>query len=157
VLVASKDKVSLKLEEVGPDEHALREAIASGNYQLAYWHYDYPDETYWLGPLLGRPLAGPSGNNPMNYHGTLVQGLVEKMQAQREFEKVEKEMQRLHGVLDGEMPLIPLWQLDCLSAYREELEPVPYHRSWGPRKEVEKVPFDPLLVFPDVENWRLKQ
>jgi hypothetical protein len=42
------------------------------------------------------------------------------------------------------MPFIPLWQLDPLLAYRSD----------GDCK-VEVVPFDPQLVFTDVEQWRV--
>ena len=135
VLEVSKEKVTLNLEPLDP--HDLRKAVEgerdakpgeerNRNYQLAYWHYDYPDETYWLGPLLGQ-----GGDNPMNYRGTELQGLIEKMQARREFDTVREQMRALHGLLDGTMPLIPLWQLDPLSAYREELKPVAYDRSLG--------------------------
>ena len=40
------------------------------------------------------------------------------------------------------MPLIPLWQLDR-------------HIAMG--SGVKPVPFDPLLVFGDVDQWRLEK
>jgi hypothetical protein len=40
-----------------------------------------------------------------------------------------------------EMPLVPLWQLDPLAALSADLE---------------AVPFDPLLVFPDVDRWSVR-
>jgi hypothetical protein len=40
------------------------------------------------------------------------------------------------------MPFIPLWQLDVLVVRQED---------------VRTVPFDPLLVFTDVEQWKLEK
>ena len=50
------------------------------------------------------------------------------------FEELEQLLQ--------EMPLVPLWQLDPLAALSENLE---------------VVPFDPLLVFTDVDRWSVVQ
>jgi ABC-type oligopeptide transport system substrate-binding subunit len=151
VLAVTKERVTLELVPLEP--HELRKAVEDRNYQLAYWHYDFPDETYWLAPLLGQ-----DGDNLMQYHGSQLEKLIRDAAARREFDKVREQVREMNRLLDGEMPLIPLWQLDPLSAYREDLKPTSYDRgAMGPRKEVEKVPFDPLLVFTDVENWSLER
>jgi hypothetical protein len=43
--------------------------------------------------------------------------------------------------LEKEMPFIPLWQLNPLHAYRMD--------------EIQTVPFDPHLLFTDLEHWRV--
>ncbi len=149
VQAANKD-VTLDLAPLSP--HELRRAVETHNFQLAYYWYDFPDETYWLGPLLGL-----EGNNLLQYRGGELQGLIREAADHREFDKVRDTMRAMHTVLDTDMPLIPLWQLDPLSAYREDLKPTYYDRQMGPRKEVERVPYDPLLVFTDAENWRLER
>ena len=45
--------------------------------------------------------------------------------------------------LKEEMPFIPLWQLDPLAAIHADVD-----------TEASDPPFDPVLVFPDVERWR---
>ncbi len=150
VAAVSKDRVTLELTPLSP--HELRRAVEGHKYDLAYYHYDFPDETYWLGPLLGQ-----DGNNVMNYRGSDLQRLIREATIRREFDEVRKQVDAMNKVLDPEMPLIPLWQLDPLSAYREDLKPTDYDSSMDPRKDVERVPFDPLLVFTDAENWRLQR
>jgi ABC-type transport system substrate-binding protein len=150
VLKVSRGQVTLKPVAVPPDK--LRSALREKNYKLAYWHYDYPDETLSLDPLLGQ-----NGSNDLNYHGAGLQDLINQATARREFDKVRELARKMLGVLDMDMPLIPLWQLDPLSAYREEVKPAFYDRTMGPRKDVERVPYDPLLVFTDAENWRLER
>jgi ABC-type transport system substrate-binding protein len=150
VLAASKGRIVLDPKPLSA--HDLRKAVEGGQYDLAYYHYDFPDETYWLGPLLGQ-----DGKNVMNYRGSDLQRLIREAAIRREFDEVRKQVAAMHSVLDRDMPLIPLWQLDPLSAYREDLKPTDYDSSMGPRKNVERVPYDPLLVFTDAENWRLQR
>ena len=135
VLEVTKSSVTLELVPLSP--YDLRKAMEAQDYQLIYRHYDYPDETYALGPLLGQ-----DGNNELNYRGTDLQALIQGAAVLRQFDKVRERVRTLQGVLDTEMPLIPLWQLDPLSAYRERLKPGT---------------FDPLLVFTDAESWRLER
>jgi hypothetical protein len=60
----------------------------------------------------------------------------------RQFALVQEHAREIHGLLlTQDMPLIPLWQLDPLNAVHGDLE---------------AGPFDPLLVFTDVDRWRLK-
>ena len=53
--------VTLEPKAVSPNE--LRDAVERDhNYSLAYYHYDFPDDVYWLGPLLDRRAEGqPAG------------------------------------------------------------------------------------------------
>jgi ABC-type oligopeptide transport system substrate-binding subunit len=69
-----------------------------------------------------------------------VEQLFRDMNAHRDFRKLEKSAHTLHGELFMKMPLIPLWQLD---------------RHVVLSKAVQATPFDPLLIFADIEKWRL--
>ena len=43
--------MTLELKPVSPND--LRDVVERDhNYSLAYYHYDFPDDVYWLGPLL---------------------------------------------------------------------------------------------------------
>jgi ABC-type oligopeptide transport system substrate-binding subunit len=129
-------EVNLKPEEC--DVRALKTAVeSSGDYQLAYWHYDFPDETFWLGPLLG-----PKGLARVKTEKTA--NLVVEATGMREFAEVRKLARSIHAEVLTEMPLIPLWQLDPLLAISKDLE---------------APPFDPRLVFSDIDRagWRLRR
>jgi ABC-type oligopeptide transport system substrate-binding subunit len=129
--------VTLQPEAKTPRE--LHEAVEGGIYELAYYHYDFPDETFWLKPLLGP--SNVNGENYLSYTGPLVEKIDEAMRL-RQFAKVREYAHAIHRqFLMSEMPFVPLWQLDPLVAYR--------------KKDLEVVPFDPLLVFSTVESWRV--
>jgi hypothetical protein len=59
----------------------------------------------------------------------------------RDFAQVQKRTHQIHEILVREMPLIPLWQLDPLSAWAKHVKPGAV---------------DPLLVFTDIEHWQLE-
>jgi ABC-type oligopeptide transport system substrate-binding subunit len=137
--------VTLKPVAVPPAE-LRRDVEKTYSYDLAYYHYDFPDNVYWLGPLLD-PRGGPGDQNYMGYSGDLVPLIRGDISRRRDFPEVQKYAHILHdNFLKAEMPFIPLWQLDAQSAI-------------GNRVDIPKVdqPFDPIRVFTDVERWRLKQ
>ena len=131
----------LKREALRPEE--LRRRVEEENsYDLAYYSYDFPDETYWLWPLLAP--TGPRGR--ANYLGTVGDGfqqLFQEAAGLRDFEQVRKVTRVIHLQLCNQMPVIPLWQLDPLYA-------VPA------RSRLEAPGLDGRLVFTDVERWRLQ-
>jgi ABC-type transport system substrate-binding protein len=131
--------LTLTPQEVDPV--ALRADVEgeTPNYELAYYHYDFPDDTYWLGPLLGR--RGPAGDNYLGYKGEDVQKLLQETMGRRDVARVQKDAHLLHRKLYEEMPLIPLWQLDPL---------------WAVGSGLQTGPLDPLRVFADVDRWELK-
>ena len=46
----------VKLEPTPLSPYQLREDVeVTKKYDLAYYHYDFPDESYWLAPLFGPP------------------------------------------------------------------------------------------------------
>jgi hypothetical protein len=137
------------------DPHRLRDDIKGERFDIAYWRYDYPDDTYWLVPLLGRR----QGDNMLGYHGEALLKLIGQAQGRREFDQVRRLTEAMHGNFEGDVPLVPLWQLDPLSAYRADLEPMVHGSRLrdDQRKELERIPYDPLLVFTDIEYWRLEK
>jgi ABC-type transport system substrate-binding protein len=133
--------VVLELKPLSP--HDLRDdLVIHKNYDLAYCHYDFPDESYWLGPLFGPP-PGSTDDNSMNifkFRTEALSNFLSEMKIYRDFTKVRERQWEIHNLLNREMPFIPLWQLDPLLAYRREVQPAT---------------LDPLLVFNNIEEWRL--
>jgi ABC-type oligopeptide transport system substrate-binding subunit len=136
--------IQIQPEEVTP--HQLRQDVEETlNYDLAYYHYDFPDETFWLMPLLGPGRGDKAARNCFDYRGELV-GKIKLSTSLRNFTQVKEYAQAIHrDFLDREMPFIPLWQLDPLFAYRQD-----------ERKAVIMPPVDPQLMFTDVEWWQVK-
>lgn len=111
------------------------------NYDVAYYHYDFPDEIYWLAPLFKPPPGSDDANNIFKYQNAELMTLLEGTKNYRTFAKVQEHQQLNQDLLNREMPLIPLWQLDPLLAYRSNVKPSA---------------LDPLLVFDNIEEWRLQ-
>jgi ABC-type oligopeptide transport system substrate-binding subunit len=136
-----RSATGVELELQAREAHLLRDEVeVSNSYDLAYYHYDFPDETYWLKPLLGSP--GPGRENYLGAQGGPALNLLQEAMGRRHFADVRKQTWLAHEQLLQEMPLVPLWQLDPLAALSEE---------------VEAVPFDPLLVFTDVDRWSVQR
>jgi ABC-type oligopeptide transport system substrate-binding subunit len=135
----SRDVPGLRLNAEGVNPHLLREEVEErGNYDLAYYHYDFPEGAFWLWPLLGH--GDKKGENFLGYTGPLL-AQVQKASALRYFPEVRTTARAIHGrMLDSEMPFIPLWQLTPLYAYR--------------RGGLEMPPFDARAPFTRVAQWR---
>jgi ABC-type oligopeptide transport system substrate-binding subunit len=135
----SRDVPGLRLTAEGVNPHLLREEVEErGNYDLAYYHYDFPEGAFWLWPLLGH---SDKGDNFLGYTGPLL-SQVQKASALRYFPEVRTTARAIHArMLDSEMPFIPLWQLTPLYAYR--------------RRSLEMPPFDARAPFSRVAQWRL--
>jgi ABC-type oligopeptide transport system substrate-binding subunit len=133
------DHVKLTPEPCTP--HSLRVDVEqTHSYELAYYWYDFPDESLWLKPLLGP--NGPGGSeNYLGYSGKLAEA-IESATAMRHFQDVREKAHAIHRrMLDSEMPIIPLWQLDSLYAYR--------------KGRLKPPAVDPLRVFAQSERWRV--
>lgn len=129
------------LDAMERDPHALHEDVeTSQKYELAYWWYDFPDETFWLMPLLGP--GGKNDDNYLAYKGRLV-GKVQESTNLRHFADVRKQAHAIHQLhLEGEMPFIPLWQLTPLYAYQ--------------KGKIDVVPFEAYRMFAQIERWQVK-
>jgi ABC-type oligopeptide transport system substrate-binding subunit len=138
-----KEATGLMVELVPCDPCRLREDVEqTQSYDLAYYHYDFPDETYWLWPLLGPTGRAAADNNLLNFRDKNIQPLLQEAMAYRDFAQVQKRLRKVHEFLSSEMPLIPLWQLDPLLAYHHDVKPDL---------------LDPVLVFTNIEEWRLQR
>jgi ABC-type oligopeptide transport system substrate-binding subunit len=135
---ARKAGLEITLAERSPE--ALRAEVEARDYELAYYRYDFPDETLWLTPLLGP--KGPLGRgNVFGYAGARLQTDAQQVLGRRDFAQARDLAHTLHDAFLRDMPFVPLWQLDPLHALRNT---------------VEAPPFDPLLLFTDAERWRRK-
>jgi ABC-type oligopeptide transport system substrate-binding subunit len=112
------------------------------DYQLAYYHYDFPSAAFWLWPLFD-PRGCDSGQG--NYLGYTNDGQLEskfrQVMTRRQFSEVVRLTHDIRILMQEHMPLIPLWQLAEHVAIRDGYE---------------TGPIDPLLVLGDVEHWRRK-
>jgi peptide/nickel transport system substrate-binding protein len=136
--------LQLELEPKSPRQ--LHDEVEFGHdYELAYYHYDYPTDAYWLWPLFN-PNAKALDRGGKNFLGYKDDGQLEslfiKSMGHRDFQEVQRLTQDIHALLFQKMPLIPLWQLDTHVAIQDDLKPI--H-------------LDPLLVFTDVEYWKLEK
>jgi peptide/nickel transport system substrate-binding protein len=139
----------LELQEVEP--RALRRDVEERHdYDLAYYSWDYPDETYWLWPLLDPSAIKPNGRNFLGYQNDdELQSLFNRIMSHRDPAKVKQLTHRVHEVFEAKMPFIPLWQLDTHLAIHKSLSMMDSQdRPVGP---------DPLLIFTNVETWALNQ
>jgi ABC-type transport system substrate-binding protein len=119
------------------DPYTLRDVVEkTHDYDLAYYYYDFPDDTDSLWPLLGG-----EEKNYLGYSSTHLSDLLRKLLHHCEFAEVKKLNHELHRYVDLHVPLIPLWQLDPVHAIH---------------KSVKTVPFDRHLVFTDIEKWELQ-
>jgi peptide/nickel transport system substrate-binding protein len=139
-----QELLGVKIEPVPVPARALRDAVeTTGDFELAYCHFDFADDTYWLGPLFG-PKRRPDGeviDNAFGFKNDDLRRLLEESVTYREFAEVQKCTRAIHRLLAREeTPVVPLWQLDPLHAVRES---------------VQAPPFDAQRVFTDIEKWRL--
>jgi peptide/nickel transport system substrate-binding protein len=135
--------VQLRLE---PRSRAqLREEVEQRHdYDLAYYHYDYPSELYCLWPVLNPAAVDqPGAGNYLGYRNDAeLESALRSAMGHRYFVQVKEATHEVHQLIYEKMPFIPLWQLDTHIALHDRV--VPVH-------------LDPLLVFTDVERWRLER
>jgi ABC-type transport system substrate-binding protein len=136
-----KELTGIDLKPTPCTPYQLREDVEqTPSYDVAYCHYDFPDESYWLSPLFSSPPGTEVEKNIFMFNNSLLSSLLAKVGNYRDFAEVRRFQWQIHELLNGEMPLIPLWQLDPLLAYRREIQPVA---------------LEPLRVFANVEEWRI--
>jgi len=121
-----------------------RDVEEKQQYDLAYYSWDYPDETYWLWPLLDPQATKPGGRNFLGYENDdRLQRLFREVMSHREPAEVKRLTHLIHTTFADKMPFIPLWQLDTHLAIHKSLVMV-------------EDP-DPLLIFTGVETWTLEK
>jgi ABC-type transport system substrate-binding protein len=134
--------LELELQPLSPA--ALRRAVeAEHDYDLAYYHWDYETEMYWLWPLFDPLGADRGGRNFLGYTDDAeLQSRFRQALSHRHFPQVQALYREIHKEIFAKMPLIPLWQLDVQLAIHADLQTVP-----SPRQ------LDPLRVFCNVDQW----
>lgn len=132
----------LTLEAMPSQQIAADLASENPTFDLLYWHYDFPNETLSLWPLLDPRAISPNGQNFFGYRGdSELERLFRLIQSRRDFEFVRRRSHEVHDHLWRKMVFIPLWQLDVHVAMHVSLEVRRLH---------------PLYVFDEVETWRRK-
>ncbi|HJT79079.1 MAG TPA: ABC transporter substrate-binding protein [Gemmataceae bacterium] len=139
-----KTEIGVALNPVAVDPHDLKEQVEGAHdYDLAYYHYDFPSEAYWLWPLFDPQGTEEHGSNYLGYTNDAdLQQDFGNVMAYCDFEKVREATHALSDRLCEKMPFIPLWQLDRHVALTTDLK---------------TGPLDPLHLFSDVEQWRLEK
>jgi peptide/nickel transport system substrate-binding protein len=134
--------MDLQLQALPPRD-LLTQVENTHDYDLAYYHYDYPSDAYWLWPLFDPDAVGPRASNFLGYvnDGDLQQQFG-KIREHRDPKLVQDATKTLHSLFFDKMPFVPLWQLDTHVAMTHALKPTS---------------FDPLVVFTDVDQWRLEK
>ena len=144
VLKVAKD-VSLEPEPLTP--HELRKAVENRMYELAYWHYDFPNDLFDLGGLIDPKASGHGSRNFMNLRRSGradgLDNLLTQAQTHRDFDTVRKALQNVHKAFRTSMPFVPLWTLDAHIVLDAKLTTVPAPSL-----------LDPLAVFTHADEWR---
>jgi dipeptide transport system substrate-binding protein len=139
--VAEVDK-DIKIELVARDPHQLRQDVEQKHeYDLAYYHHDFADQSFWLWPLFDPRATETGGLNYLGYRDDApLEALFRRAMGHRDPREVRRLTHEIHLRVHDLMPFIPLWQLDSHIAVRRNL-------AVGT--------FDPLQVFADVDRWTL--
>ncbi|HMF14693.1 MAG TPA: ABC transporter substrate-binding protein, partial [Gemmataceae bacterium] len=143
-IAAHLDKeLGVKIDPEPVDPHELREKIEiSKAYDLAYYHYDFHSEAYWLWPLFhpkGPYFSSKPGED--GYEDADLTSYFRNAMARRDPVEVRKATHSIHDHLNNKMYLIPLWQFGSYYAIRDTIE---------------TPSVDPLRVLANVGEW-LKQ
>ncbi len=137
-----KEFTGIELELAPCSAYQLREDVElTQDYDLAYYSYDFPDESFWLAPLLGPPPGTDGDKSAFKFAQSSLLNLLAKEGNYRNFAEFRLYQCQIHALLNEEMPFVPLWQLDPLLAYRREVQPSALEAS---------------QVFVDVEQWRVR-
>jgi ABC-type transport system substrate-binding protein len=141
--LGSQAGCTIKLRLVARSPHDLQHDLQTHQYQLAYWHYDFPSDAYSLWPLFDpRPEALANGSNYLGFkdkEGSLP-ALLLQAASHRDFNEIKRPTHLFHLLFADRMPLIPLWQFECTIAVHTGFD-LP--------------PLDPLRIFANIDEWPL--
>ena len=154
-----KNTLGIDITPRGLTSRKLHEDVEGDqDFELAYYWYDYPDQTYWLWPLLDPRSSRKGGRNYLGTRsGSTLEKLFREALGHRDFDRVRTVTQTIHRVFVlEEMPFIPLWQLDRFLAVHNDL------RLHDGTRDVllearTPAPLDPLRLFSTVEYWRVRR
>jgi len=145
-------EIGIKVELQRRTPHELRNDVeVLHDYDLAYYHYDFPDESYWLWPLFDNGAVGQGEGNYLGYQNdSTLQSLLRSAMTHRQFAKVQEVAHQIHQHMNERMPFIPLWQLDTHLAIHDSLK-IPGLTD----ESASTSSIDPLLIFDNAQRWRL--
>ncbi len=138
------DQAQISIELVPLSSQQMRAALDKRDYELAYHHWDFPDNNFWLWPLFDpHPDAlKPGGSNFLGYdNDAKLQSMLRAAMIHRFFPVVHEYQQNIHAHLYERMPLIPLWQLPDVYMTHPSLS--------APG-------LDPHQVFLNVLDWKIR-
>ena len=154
-----KNTIGVDITLRGLPARRVREDVEGDqDYELAYYWHDYPDQTYWLWPLLDQRSARKGGRNFLNYtRGARLETLFREALGHRDFNRVRAVTHTIHQTfVQDAMPFIPLWQLDRHVAVHNDLRLNDGTRD-VPLDASTPVPLDPLRLFSTVEYWKIRR
>ncbi|HLN30742.1 MAG TPA: ABC transporter substrate-binding protein [Gemmataceae bacterium] len=145
-------EVGIEVELQPRTPHELRHDVeVLHDYDLAYYHYDYPDESYCLWPLFDNGAVGQGEGNYLGYQNdSNLQSLLHSAMNHRQLAKVQEVAHQIHILMYERMPFIPLWQLDTHLAIHDNLK-IPGLTD----ESASTSSIDPLLIFDNAQRWRL--
>ena len=133
---------SLTIELVSRTPEQLhREVEIDHDYQLAYYHHDFANESFWLWPLFHSGGDGAAENFLGYKNDGELAGLLRKLMGHRNPRVLQDLAWQIQQHCFDKVPFVPLWQLDTHLVTRRNLA-LPAE-------------LDPLAIFRDVEEWQL--
>lgn len=126
-LAAAFARWQQELKRIPGAENVSVEFAPTGPADLVYEWYDFPDDTFALGPLFARLGVDDAPNDLAQY---------------REFRHLRQRTRELSTWVTNELPVLPLWQLDPLHLVHTTVK--------APQ-------LDPQHVFRMVAEWSLNR
>jgi ABC-type oligopeptide transport system substrate-binding subunit len=140
-----KDKRGVRLELAKRSPGQLKKDVDDRAYELAYYHIDYPDNTFTLWPLFedSEDALSKGGANFLMARSPSLQAVFGKLRGgSSDFKTVQERTHQVPSNIVEGMHLIPLWQIDTHVVFRG-VDP-------GDR-------FDRQRVFTNIERWKLER
>ncbi len=116
--ICEQVQAKITIELLPVSSTAIARRLDKRDYELAYHHWDFPDNNFWLWPLFDpHPDAVKAGgSNFLGYdNDAKLQSMLRAAMIHRHFSAVHDYQQNIHAHLYEHMPLIPLWQLPDVS------------------------------------------
>jgi ABC-type oligopeptide transport system substrate-binding subunit len=141
--LAAASGVKLQVQPIALAPHALKQAVARHDYELAYYHLDYENEDYWIWQLFDPQAEAlrKGGTNFLGYENDAkLQSLFRAALSHRDFAAVRERTHAIHAHLTLHMPVIPLWQL---------------HRHMVIPAHVDPGYTEPVCLFARIADWKV--
>jgi len=141
---ALEPSLTIDLIKLSPED-LRRDVEVNHDYDLAYYTYEFPNQTFWLWPLFesSKDSTDPGGSNFLGYKDAILESALRKQLSYCDFADVQAQALDIYERCWDQMPFIPLWQLDSyLAVHRNLLLPEQ---------------LDGLAIFRDIDSWVLKK